>query len=98
MFNGFAAILIGVYLGAVAYQGNAANFFAAVKQDFTGGGAIPGFFKWFIALVILYVVSKNEKAAPIAKPLFYASVLVLGFNVIRNKTLVQNITNAWNSF
>lgn len=98
MINGFAAILVGVYLALVAYQGNAGTFFSTVAQDFKGAGQIPGFFKWFIALVVLYALTKNEKFAPITVPLFYAALIGLGLNVVANRTLLDNIKKAWNSF
>ena len=52
--NGVAGLFLALYLGIVAYQGNADTLFSYVKQE-------KGFLLWLVCLVLLYALHKAAK-------------------------------------
>jgi hypothetical protein len=52
--NGVAGLFLALYLGIVAYQGNADTLFSYVKQE-------KGFLLWLVCLVLLYALHKSAK-------------------------------------
>lgn len=67
--NAAAALILGAYLAIVLYQGNLGALATQAKMDFLGDAQHPAFWRWAIALLILYALAQNKATNFLFAPL-----------------------------
>lgn len=95
MISGFTQILAAVYLAAILFQGNGGAFWNLVKTDMVDKPNSPGFLRWSIALVVLYALTQNKFLGPIGKPLFVIALMGIGFYIVGDKKVFENVKAAY---
>jgi hypothetical protein len=97
--NGFALLMLAIYLAAVVWRGNLTPFVQAVWADFSGNGAVstqggatvvmasrgPAFWQWLLALVILYALASNPDLKPVFEPLLIVALVALLIQLATNR-------------
>jgi hypothetical protein len=91
--NALIGILFAVYLAVVMFQGNLVPFLGAVKDDFLGSDNQPAFWKWFLALLILFALAQSPRLNFMFGPLLVIVIVALLIELAQNHPgLWQNIT------
>lgn len=96
--NAFAAILLAAYLAIVAWQGNIFALFGQMQSDIVGTQQRSGFWKWAIALIILYWLAENPSTNEIFGPLLMLALLAMMIEIATTQpNEFQNLTKAINT-
>lgn len=95
--NGAVALLIGVYLMAVVFQGNGPAFRTAIAADMFGPsptGHGGGFAYWLIAFLILYALATRDTTRWFGGPLFGLALVGMLISLQTNAgSFISNIVN-----
>ncbi len=93
--NAFAAILLAAYLAIVAWQGNIGALFGQIKSDVVGTPQRSGFWKWAIAIVILYWLAENPATNKVFGPLLMVTLLAMLIDIASTQPQAfQNLNRA----
>jgi hypothetical protein len=94
--NGAAALLLAAYLVIVWYRGNLASLASSAQADFLGTGQQTAFWKWALALVILYALASTPSLRVIFAPFLFI-VIVAMFIEAAEKGRLAGINKAFNA-
>ena len=72
--NAASLLFLAAYLAIVLYQGNLSKLADQARTDFLGGNGKPAFWRWAIALLLLYALARNPSTNSLFGPIL---VLVL---------------------
>lgn len=76
--NAAAALLLGAYLVVVLANGNLGSLAKQAKYDFiTGDAQHPAFWRWGVALLILYSLSRSDKVGDYFAPLLWIALVAM---------------------
>lgn len=90
--NAIVAVMLGVYLIMVVYQGNLGALATAAKQDFLGTSGEPAFWRWAVALLILVALARNPKVNFLFGPLLMFALVGMLINVAgKNPAMLKNL-------
>src|SRR4029077_3647877 len=96
--NALALILAAVFVAIVTYNGNFPALLAQIKGDFLGTGDQGAFWKWALALIILYALASNTTTNQFFGPLLAAAILAMLIGTAeRNPSAWQNLRGSIDS-
>lgn len=75
--NAAALILIGGYGAIVLYNGNLGALLTQLKQDFLGTNGQGAFWRWGLALLILYALAKNPSTNHLFGPILVIAIVAM---------------------
>jgi len=81
MIHGLAALIVGVYLLAVALRGNGTELAGKLGED-------KGFIPWAIAFVVLWLLWRNQSTRTVGGALL--TLALLAFLLQAGSTLFEN--------
>lgn len=92
--NAIVALGLGVYIAVLVTRGNLGPFWQALQSDII----TSGFWKWVLALVILYYLASNPSLNPVFGPLLIIAVIaMLIYAAEKNPASLQNLRSGINS-
>ena len=90
--NAAIAIILGVYLAIVMYQGNLGSLATAAKHDFLGGNGEQPFWRWAVAVIVLLALARSPKYNFLFGPLLAFALVAMLINVATNNpAMFQNL-------